>query len=161
MGLQCTCLLSIFFLLRKISPELTAANPPLFAEEDWPWANICAHLPPLFLYVGRLPQHGLPSSAMSAPGIWTGEPRAAEVECTHLTTARPGRPLSYLFFELAETFSLYPSLTCSQCCSFNRLQKTSLKSQHGILALENVANLWPPFLSPPPFYSFLSIIRLN
>ena len=25
-----------FFLLRKISPELTAANPPLFAEEDWP-----------------------------------------------------------------------------------------------------------------------------
>ena len=22
--------------LRKISPELTAANPPLFAEEDWP-----------------------------------------------------------------------------------------------------------------------------
>ena len=28
----------IFFLfLRKMSPELTyAANPPLFAEEDWP-----------------------------------------------------------------------------------------------------------------------------
>ena len=25
-----------FFLLRKISPELTTANPPLFAEEDWP-----------------------------------------------------------------------------------------------------------------------------
>ena len=26
-----------FFCLRKISPELTfAANPPLFAEEDWP-----------------------------------------------------------------------------------------------------------------------------
>ena len=24
------------FLFRKISPELTAANPPLFAEEDWP-----------------------------------------------------------------------------------------------------------------------------
>ena len=31
------------FFLRKISPELTfAANHPLFAEEDWPWANICA-----------------------------------------------------------------------------------------------------------------------
>ena len=27
----------VFFFLRKISPELTsAANPPLFAEEDWP-----------------------------------------------------------------------------------------------------------------------------
>ena len=25
-----------FFFLRKINPELTAANPPLFAEEDWP-----------------------------------------------------------------------------------------------------------------------------
>ena len=25
-----------FFFFRKISPELTAANPPLFAEEDWP-----------------------------------------------------------------------------------------------------------------------------
>ena len=26
-----------FFFLRKISPELTsAANPPLFPEEDWP-----------------------------------------------------------------------------------------------------------------------------
>ena len=24
------------FFLRKISPELTAANLPLFAEEDWP-----------------------------------------------------------------------------------------------------------------------------
>ena len=35
------------FFLRKISPELTAANPPLFYEEGWPWANICAQ-PPLF-----------------------------------------------------------------------------------------------------------------
>ena len=26
----------LFMYLRKISPELTAANPPLFAEEDWP-----------------------------------------------------------------------------------------------------------------------------
>lgn len=31
------CSLFFFFFLRKISPELTsAANPPLFAEEDWP-----------------------------------------------------------------------------------------------------------------------------
>ena len=40
-----------FFFLRKISPELTsAANPPLCAEEDWPWANIRAHLPPLYIW---------------------------------------------------------------------------------------------------------------
>ena len=25
-----------FFFLRKISPELTTAHPPLFAEENWP-----------------------------------------------------------------------------------------------------------------------------
>ena len=28
--------LLLFFFLRKINPELTTANPPLFAEEDWP-----------------------------------------------------------------------------------------------------------------------------
>ena len=26
----------LFFFVTKISPELTTANPPLFAEEDWP-----------------------------------------------------------------------------------------------------------------------------
>ena len=31
------CYYYYYFFLRKISPELTsAANPPLFAEEDWP-----------------------------------------------------------------------------------------------------------------------------
>ena len=30
------CLFLFFHFLKKISPELTAANPPLFAEEDWP-----------------------------------------------------------------------------------------------------------------------------
>ena len=38
-----------FFFLGKISPELTTANPPLFAEEAWPWANIRAHLPLLYM----------------------------------------------------------------------------------------------------------------
>ena len=40
-----------FVFLRKISPELTsAANPPLFAGEDWPWANIRAHLPLFYMW---------------------------------------------------------------------------------------------------------------
>ena len=26
----------VIFFFRKISPELTAANPPLFAEDAWP-----------------------------------------------------------------------------------------------------------------------------
>ena len=34
----------------KINPELTTANPPLFAEEDWPWANIHAHLPLRYMW---------------------------------------------------------------------------------------------------------------
>ena len=40
-----------FFFFRIISPELTsAANPPLFTKEDWPWANIRAHLPPSYMW---------------------------------------------------------------------------------------------------------------
>ena len=39
-------LVILLYFLRKISPELTStANPPLFAEEDWPWANIHPLLP--------------------------------------------------------------------------------------------------------------------
>ena len=45
--------------------------------------------------MGRLPQHGLTTGAMSAPGIRTSEPRAAEVECSHLTAAPPGWSLIY------------------------------------------------------------------
>ena len=37
MGLKVKVLIRFFFLFwLKISPELTIANPPLFAEEDWP-----------------------------------------------------------------------------------------------------------------------------
>ena len=40
---------TFFFFLRKISPELTTANPPFFLlRKDWPWANIRAHLPLLY-----------------------------------------------------------------------------------------------------------------
>ena len=40
----------LFFFSRKISPELTTANPPLFAEEDWLCANIRSHLPLLYTW---------------------------------------------------------------------------------------------------------------
>ena len=43
--------------------------------------------------MGCLPQHRLPSGAVPAPGIRAREPRAAEAERAHLTTAVPGRPL--------------------------------------------------------------------
>ena len=90
------CVLASFFFLRKISPELTsAANPPFFAEEDWPWANIRAHLPPLYMWDTY---HSMACQviAMSAPGIRTGEPRAAEAGCLHLTTVPPGQPHSLI-----------------------------------------------------------------
>ena len=71
-----------FFFLRTISPELTSpANPPLFAEEDWPWANICA------------------------PGTWTSEPRATKAECANLTTVPLGWSLKSISLIESTTFN--------------------------------------------------------
>ena len=86
------CHLSIFFL-RKVSLELTSAtNPPLFAEEDRPWANIYAHLPLLYLWAAC---HSMAWYVVcrSMPGIRTGEPQATEVEHVNLAAVPPGRPL--------------------------------------------------------------------
>ena len=94
----------IFSFLRKISPELTSAtNPPLFPEEDWPWANIVL----LFLYFiwGRRPPHGVQSSAMSAPGIRTGEPQPTEAERVNLTAAPPDRLTNWVYFILFKAHS--------------------------------------------------------
>ena len=49
--------------------------------------------------------HGLPSGAMSTSGIQTGEPRAAEAECVHLTAVPPGRPQA-LSFKPCQAFAL-------------------------------------------------------
>ena len=44
--------------------------------------------------MGRLPQHGfLPSGAMFAPRIRTGEPWAVKAECIDVTTMPLGQPL--------------------------------------------------------------------
>ena len=56
--------LPFFFFLRKISPELTTASPPLFAEEAWPWANICAHLPLLYMWDAY---HSMTCQALPCP----------------------------------------------------------------------------------------------
>ena len=67
-----------------------------FPEEGWPWANIHAHLPLLYVWDTC---HIMAWQAVcrSAPGIWTGEPQAAEAECAHLTTALPGWTLPVHF----------------------------------------------------------------
>ena len=75
------------FFLRKISPELTSATNLLpFAEEDWPWPNIHAHLPLLYMWDAC---HSMAWQVvhMSALRIQTGEPWATEVEHANLTSA--------------------------------------------------------------------------
>ena len=72
-----------FFFLRKISPELTTASPPHFLLRK-PGPELTPV--PIFLYFirGTLSTAWLlPSSAMSAPGIQTSEPGAAEAELAH------------------------------------------------------------------------------
>ena len=58
------CFIYLFYFLKKISPELTAANPPLFAEEGWPWVNIRAHLPLLYTWDAY---HSTPCQVVPCP----------------------------------------------------------------------------------------------
>ena len=83
----------VFCFLRKISPELTTANLPLFAEEDWPWGNIHAHLPLLYM---RDAYHSMAFAegchvCTRDPNRWT--PSHQEAESANLTAVPPGRPL--------------------------------------------------------------------
>ena len=85
--------------MRKISPELTSAtNGALFAEEDWPWANIRAHLPLLYMWDAC---HSMAWQAVRrpAPGIQTAEPWAKKAEHVNLTTAPSGLTLYTITFK--------------------------------------------------------------
>ena len=84
--------ISFFFFLRKISPELTTANPPLFAEEDWPWANIHAHPPLLYTWDAY---HIMAFAKRCHIRTWDPNwrtPGRQEAERVNLTAAPPGRP---------------------------------------------------------------------
>ena len=59
--------------------------------------------------MGRLPQHGLPSSAVSTPGIRTGEPWAAEAELVNLIAAPQGQTPDILYTIFA---TIHLSLLC-------------------------------------------------
>ena len=81
-----------FIFLRKISPELATANPPLFAEEDWPWANIHAHLPLLSMWDAH---HSMAFAKRCHVRTWDlngRTPGRREAECAHLTAVPLGRP---------------------------------------------------------------------
>ena len=95
MGFKFGSFIYLFIYLRKISPELTsAANPPFFAEEDWPWGNIHAHLPLLYMWDAY---HSMACQAVPCLllGSEPGELRATEAERAHLTAAPPGWPLRF------------------------------------------------------------------
>ena len=62
-------ILFFFFLLRKTGPELTST-----------------------VYMGHLPQRGVPSGAISARRLQTGERQAGEAECANLTAVPPVWP---------------------------------------------------------------------
>ena len=76
--------------LRKISPELTTASPPLFAEEAWPWAKIRALLALLYMWDAY---HSMVFAKWCHvhtrdPNQWTPDRR--EAECVLLTAVPPG-----------------------------------------------------------------------
>ena len=89
---QVLVMIYLFVCLRKISPELTStANPPLFAEEDWPWANIRTHLH-LFYMWDSCHSMAWQEVHRSMPRIWTSEPRTTEVEFGNPAAMPPGQP---------------------------------------------------------------------
>ena len=88
------------FFLRKISPELTTTNPPFFAEEDWPWANVHAHLPLLYAWDTY---HSMAFAKWCHIRTWDPNqrtPGCQEGEHVNLTAAPPGWPWSFVFLLL-------------------------------------------------------------
>ena len=81
--------------------------------------------------MGCLPQHGLTSGAMSASGIQTGEPRAAEVERVHLTSGPLGLPPGYSclwFFFTPSAKSKSPPPSCNLLSCFTPAQPSRRSS---------------------------------
>ena len=85
-----------YYFLRKISPELTTANPPLSAEEDWPWANIHAPLPLLSTWDTY---HHVACAKRCHVCTWDPNRLTLghwEAERAHLTAVPQGWPLPWL-----------------------------------------------------------------
>ena len=119
--------LCTLFFLRKISPELTsAANPPLFAEEDWPRAKIRAHLPLLSMWDTC---HSIAHLAVPCPHLGSElcKPCAAEGEPANLTTAPRGWPHTLGIFNWSYT------LSSIRCGLQNRLCNENDQNKHKML----------------------------
>ena len=105
-GWNCFQINRTFFFLRKTSAELTTANPPLFAEENWPWANIHAHLPLLYMWDAyhTMVCHAVPCPYLGSEPANPGPPRSGTRTLHHCATGlAPNRSIfkvifSYFFF---------------------------------------------------------------
>ncbi|XP_070466703.1 GPN-loop GTPase 2 isoform X1 [Equus przewalskii] len=89
-------LVSFIPLNIQISPELTTASPPLFAEEVRPRANICAYPPPPSMWDAY---HSMACQAVPRPHPGSkpanpGPPRSGMCELNHCTTGPA--PLPFL-----------------------------------------------------------------
>ena len=89
--------LNLFIFLRKISPELSTTNP-LFAEENWPWVNIHAHLPLLYTWDAHHSMAFAKQCHVRTRDLNWWTPGLREVEHAHLTAAPPGWPLHFIFY---------------------------------------------------------------
>ena len=156
-----------FFFLRKISPELTTANPPLFAEEACPELTSV----PIFLYFIC----GMPTTAWSAKQCYvrTRDPNQRtlgrrEAECANLTAAPPGQPPNG-FISILRLLSLRPRTVCllkkqipvTRPSSPPQLLTPTLTSQ--ALAF-TFFQLWPrgKYLHPNPVHKYtVNTPRLN
>ena len=115
-GLRVKCKLYLFsfFFLRKISPELTATNPPLFADEDWPWAKIHAH--PSLLYMWDA-YHSMACQVVPCwhPGSEPANPgplRSWTCKLNHCATGPASQAVfllsSFHLYDLSQQFILWP-----------------------------------------------------
>ena len=80
--------------------------------------------------MGHLPQHGLPSGAMSTPGIRTCEPWAPEAERANSTAVPPGLPQSTLVFVLVLVIK-YVSRLSKLICQVNTIEIHCSREQRG------------------------------
>ena len=98
--------------------------------------------------MGRLPQHGVPSGAVSAPGIRTGEPRANKAEGANLTTVPPDWP------QFSKFLMLFSKFFSSIISTWFFLKST--------LSLFIIPDFLPTFsILPFKSYNILSIVALT
>ena len=93
--------------MRKIGYELTTANPLLFAEEDWPWANIRAHLPLLYMWDTY---HSMVCRVVSCPHprsepVNPGPQRSRTCKLNHCATRQAPEPWFLSGLRTKTTFS--------------------------------------------------------